>query len=117
MYSNESALRSTRGNVLVSWQFIVLQVLLLLGVAVYLEKPKGSLAGTIALQQQKFGLYSYDLTKNKAYVIAIGPRGTTSDERGVWVRPDGTSRSINCRSANINSKCVRLDSATSMSTI
>jgi alpha-2-macroglobulin len=90
MYSNESALRSTRGNVLVSWQFIVLQVLLLLGVAVYLEKPKGSLAGTIALQQQKFGLYSYDLTKNRAYVIAIGPRGTTSDERGVWVKPDGT---------------------------
>lgn len=90
MYSNESALRSTRGNVMVSWQFIILQVLLLLGVAVYLDKPTGSLAGTIALQKEKFGLYSYDMTKNKAYVIAIGPRGTTSDERGVWVKPDGT---------------------------
>ncbi len=92
MYSNESALRSSRGNILVSWQFIVLQVLLLLGVAVYLEKPTGSLAGSIALQKEKFGLYTYDLTKNKAYVIAIGPRGTTSDERGVWVKSDGTFR-------------------------
>lgn len=90
MYSNESALRSTKGNVLISWQFIILQVLMLLGVAVYLDKPTGSLAGSIALQKEKFGLYSYDLTKNKAYVIAIGPRGTQSDERGVWVKPDGT---------------------------
>jgi alpha-2-macroglobulin len=90
MYLNESALRSTKGNVLISWQFIILQVLMLLGVAVYLDKPKGSLSGMIALQQEKFGLYSYDLSKNKAYAIAIGPRGTMSDERGVWVKPDGT---------------------------
>lgn len=92
MYSNESALRSTRGNVLVSWQFIILQVLMLIGVAVYLDKPKGSLAGRIALQKEKFNLYSYDMTKNKAYVIAIGPRGTNSDERGVFVKQDGSFR-------------------------
>ena len=55
MYSNENALRSTKGNVLISWQFIILQVLMLLGVAVYLDKPTGSLAGTIALQKEKFG--------------------------------------------------------------
>jgi uncharacterized protein YfaS (alpha-2-macroglobulin family) len=90
MYLNDGAPRSPKGNALISWQFIILQVLMLLGAAVYLDKPTGSLAGKIALQQEKFGLYSYDLSKNKAYAIAIGPRGTSSDERGVWVKPDGT---------------------------
>ncbi|HEY9679419.1 MAG TPA: MG2 domain-containing protein [Drouetiella sp.] len=92
MYSNNSSFRGTTGNVMVSWQFIILQVLMLLGVAVLLDKPTGSLTGKIALQQGKFGLYSYDLSKDKAYAIAIGPRGTQSDERGVWVKPDGSFR-------------------------
>ena len=98
MYLNDSAPRSSKGNVLISWQFIILQVLMLLGAAVYLDKPTGSLAGTIALQQEKFGLYSYDLSKHKAYAIAIGPRG----------------KSINCLSASITLKFEHLALATSM---
>src|SRR5687767_4935639 len=54
-----------------------------------LEKPVGSLAGQIALEQGGFGLHSYDIKGNKVYAVALGPRGTQMIERGVWVKPDG----------------------------
>lgn len=75
-----------------SWHFIVLKLLLLVIVGVALEKPVGSLAGRLALQQEGFNLYSYDLREHKVYALAIGPRGDASQERGVWVNKDGTFR-------------------------
>jgi len=77
---------------LVSWQLILLKLLLLVSVAVMLEVPAGSIAGRLALQQEGFNLYSYDLRQHKVYAIAIGPRNGNSQERGVWVNQDGTFR-------------------------
>ncbi|WP_303674878.1 MG2 domain-containing protein [Vampirovibrio chlorellavorus] len=59
-------------------------------IAIGLEKPTGSLAGKIDLEQEGFQLSSYDIKGNKVYALAVGPRGGTLVERGVWVKPDGT---------------------------
>jgi hypothetical protein len=75
-------------NPVLSWEFIVLKVLLLALLAVLLEKPCGSLAGRLALQQEGFNLYTYDMKQHHVYALAIGPRGKQSQERGVWVKND-----------------------------
>jgi hypothetical protein len=72
-------------NLLSSWPFMVIKVLLLIMVGVILERPCGSVAGRLALEQEGFNLYSYDMRQHHVYAIAIGPRGDKSQERGVWV--------------------------------
>lgn len=75
-----------------SWHLILLKLLLLVTLGVALEKPSGSIEGRLALQQEGFNLYSYDLKGHHVYAIAIGPRGDSSQERGVWVNGDGSFR-------------------------
>lgn len=77
-------------NALFTWEFFFFQVLLVALVAILLETPTGSIAGNIALEQQKFGLYSYNLKENKVYALVTGPRGGPQVERGAWVNNDGT---------------------------
>jgi len=83
---------SAEKNPLLSWQFALLKLLLLALVSVGLEKPMGSIAGRIAMEQKGFGLYSYDIKENKVYATAIGPRGSSAVERGVWIKADGSFR-------------------------
>lgn len=75
-----------------SWHWILVKLLLLVLIGVALAKPTGSLAGRLALQQEGFNLYSYDMKGHNVYAIAIGPRGAESQERGVWVNKDGSFR-------------------------
>lgn len=77
-------------NPLLSWEFLLLKFLLLALAAVLLSKPVGSISGTIAMEQDGFNLYSYDMKGHKVYAIAIGPRSAKyEEERGVWVDKDG----------------------------
>ncbi|MBX9695257.1 MAG: hypothetical protein K2Z81_22925, partial [Cyanobacteria bacterium] len=73
-----------------SWEFILVNLCLFALVALFLEKPVGSLEGRIALEQKGFGLYSYDIRRNNVYAVARGPRYGTMIARGVWVNKDGT---------------------------
>lgn len=82
--------KNERGSIFLSWEFVLVKILLFGFLSIALEKPVGSLAGQIALQQAGFGLYSYDIRKNRVFALAIGPRGSSSNERGVWVDADGT---------------------------
>lgn len=75
---------------LLSAQYAVLLLSLFLLLGACLDKPAGSIAGQIALQQPGFSQYSYDIKNNKVYALAIGPREGISQERGVWIKPDGT---------------------------
>lgn len=75
-----------------SWEFAVLNLLLVVLCFVVLQKPTGSIGGQIAMEQEGFNLYHYDMKGNKVYVLAIGPRGPNSDERGVWVQNNGSFR-------------------------
>ena len=75
-----------------SWPSVLLQLMLLALLAVGLAKPTGSISGQLALQQEGFNLYSYDMREHHVYAIAIGPRGGTSQERGVWVNDKGAFR-------------------------
>lgn len=59
-------------------------------IAIGLEKPVGSIAGRIAVEEGGFDLSTYDIKNNKVYALAVGPRGGDLVERGVWVKPDGT---------------------------
>jgi uncharacterized protein YfaS (alpha-2-macroglobulin family) len=58
--------------------------------ATYLDTPKGSIAGKISIERPGFGVSTYNLGPNTAYVIAAGPRKGNYLERGVYARPDGT---------------------------
>jgi uncharacterized protein YfaS (alpha-2-macroglobulin family) len=73
-----------------SWPWLVVKVLLLMVVAVAMEKPCGSLAGRISLELPGFNLHTYNVREHDVYAVAIGPRGGKSDERGVWVNSDGS---------------------------
>lgn len=75
-----------------SWEFLVLKIMVLSMLGVYLERPVGSLAGQISLEQRGFGLSSYNMRDNKVYAVATGPRSGPSIERGVWINNDGTFR-------------------------
>lgn len=77
-------------NPLVSWEFVLIKLLLFAMLGVVLQVPCGSISGRLALQQEGFNLYSYDMHQHHVYAIAIGPRGQTSQERGVWVNQNGT---------------------------
>lgn len=79
-------------NWLKSWEFAVVNLLLLILCFVVLQKPTGSIGGKIAMEQEGFDLYHYDMKGNSVYVMAVGPRGPSSDERGVWVNSDGSFR-------------------------
>lgn len=61
-------------------------------VSIALEKPTGSIAGRITLEEKGFNLSTYDVRNNKVYVLAVGPQGGALVERGAWVRPDGSFR-------------------------
>jgi alpha-2-macroglobulin len=77
-------------NPLLSWELLLLKFLLLALAAVLLSKPVGSISGQIAMEQDGFNLYSYDMKGHKVYAIAIGPRSAkVEEERGVWVDKDG----------------------------
>lgn len=77
-------------NPVLSWQFLLLKILLFGLAAVLISKPVGSVSGRIAMEQEGFNLYSYNMKQHKVYAIAIGPRaGEAEEERGVWVDKDG----------------------------
>ncbi|HEY9784401.1 MAG TPA: carboxypeptidase-like regulatory domain-containing protein, partial [Candidatus Obscuribacterales bacterium] len=92
MYSAKNPITAQPRNLLMSWEFIFLKILLLAVVGIQLEKPMGSLAGRIALEREGFGLYSYNIRENKVYALAIGPRKGPQIERGVWINNDGSFR-------------------------
>lgn len=79
-------------NPLLSWQAMLIKLLLFAVVSVGLQRPVGSIVGSLSLEKKGFGLQSYDIRGNKVYVTASGPRGEPYDERGVWVKPDGSFR-------------------------
>ncbi|PWT96222.1 MAG: hypothetical protein C5B53_10080, partial [Candidatus Melainabacteria bacterium] len=79
-------------NPLLSWQAMLIKLLVFGLVTVGLQTPVGSIAGKLSLEKKGFGLQSYDIRDNKVYVTASGPRGGAYDERGVWVNPDGSFR-------------------------
>lgn len=72
------------------WQLAALKLCLIAAVAVALDRPVGSISGTVALAEKGFDLYTYNLRDNKVYAMAFGPRGKNAQERGVWVNNDGT---------------------------
>lgn len=76
----------------ISWPLILMKVLLLLVLGVALEKPVGSISGHLALEQEGFNLYTYDMRGHHVYAMAIGPRGSAQQERAVWVKEDGSFR-------------------------
>jgi alpha-2-macroglobulin len=74
---------------LLSWQLLFIKVLLFALAAVFLSRPAGSISGRIAMEQEGFDLYSYNLKQHKVYATAVGPRDGNEEERGVWVDNDG----------------------------
>ncbi len=72
-----------------SWEFVILLLLFFALATVRLSQPTGGLTGRIAMEQDGFNLYSYNMKENKVYAIAIGPREGVEEERGVWVDKDG----------------------------
>lgn len=77
-------------NPLLGVPLFAVKVILLIILAVAMEKPCGSVAGHLALEENGFNLYSSNLNDHDVYAVAIGPRGPHCDERGVWVNKDGT---------------------------
>jgi uncharacterized protein YfaS (alpha-2-macroglobulin family) len=75
-----------------SWPLLLVKILLVVMVGVALEKPCGSISGRLALEQEGFNLYTYDMRGHHVYAMAIGPRGSAQQERAVWVKEDGTFR-------------------------
>jgi uncharacterized protein YfaS (alpha-2-macroglobulin family) len=69
---------------------MLLWALLAAAVAVFLQRPAGSVSGVIALEDKKFGLSSYNIRQNKVYAVATGPRDGITLARGVWVKEDGS---------------------------
>jgi alpha-2-macroglobulin len=82
MFINKSILSTIVMPILLLFTFAVL--------AMVMSTPSGSLVGRIALEQPGFGLSTFDIRQNKVYVAATGPRPGNREERGVWVKPDGT---------------------------
>ncbi len=77
-------------NLLLSWEFFFIKVLFFGLAAVLIAKPSGSISGRIAMEQDGFNLYSYNMRQHRVYAIAIGPRDAENEEeRGVWVDGDG----------------------------
>ncbi len=75
-----------------SWQFLALKIFVFALASIYLTQPTGALVGRVAFEQKGYNLYQYGLQNHDISAVAIGPRGPFSDERGVWVKSDGTFR-------------------------
>lgn len=90
MYITDSS--SEKKNFWLSWEFLLVKLMIFGLITVSLEKPVGSLSGQIALEQKGFNISSYNMREQKVYAVATGPRGDNSIERGVWVNNDGTFR-------------------------
>lgn len=85
--------RQFMSNAFLSWQAILLQLTFFALVSVGLEKPVGSIAGHVSMEKPGFHLQFASLPNKKVYVLAMGLRGQgVNEERGVWVKPDGTFR-------------------------
>lgn len=80
---------SKRSNLFLSWEIMLFYCLIAAAVVVLLQRPSGSISGTIALETDKFGLHSYDIRGNKVFAVATGPRDGITIARGVWVKEDG----------------------------
>lgn len=89
MISSNDAIPMQKNNPLLSWELLLLKILLFALAAVLLSKPAGSISGQIAMEQPGYNLHTYDMKNNKLYAIATGPRGGQEEERGVWVDKDG----------------------------
>lgn len=88
--SNQQVVSDFNRNPLLSWEFFFIKILLFALAAVLISKPSGSISGRIAMEQDGFNLYSYNMRQHKVYAIATGPRESTDEqERGVWVDQDG----------------------------
>lgn len=81
---------SSDKNLLVSWEFLLVKLVLFAVLFIAFDKPCGSVTGQIALEQKGFNLYSYNAGTKQVYALAVGPRGKSYDERGVWIKSDGT---------------------------
>lgn len=81
---------SPQRNRFLTWEVMLLYMLVAAAIAVFLQRPSGSVTGTIALEEKKFGLASYNIRENKVYVVATGPRDGISLARGAWVKEDGS---------------------------
>jgi uncharacterized protein YfaS (alpha-2-macroglobulin family) len=94
MYSTNDAFQTkfTVLDLLSSWQFVAIQAIVFTALAIWLQKPTGTLTGHIALERPGFGIYTRDLTGRHVCAIAIGPRGPFEQERGVWIGKDGAFR-------------------------
>ncbi len=99
MYSSKSPL-DTRAGFLAGLA-LVFMIAAISAIGVMLEQPQGSIYGHIALEQENFGLSSYNIRASKVYATATGPRFTNNSQgantqpaktitRGVWVNGDGT---------------------------
>jgi len=79
-------------KILLAFLVILIQLLVFSLVSIALDKPIGSITGKVSLEKEGFHLQFADLKAHQAYVTATGPREHPSDERGVWVKPDGSFR-------------------------
>jgi uncharacterized protein YfaS (alpha-2-macroglobulin family) len=77
-------------NPFLSWQFMLLKVIALALVALFLEKPVGSISGRVSLEESGFHLSTFDIKNNHVYVVAYGTGKQSDVELGTWVNPDGT---------------------------
>ncbi|MDZ4834126.1 MAG: MG2 domain-containing protein [Candidatus Melainabacteria bacterium] len=91
MFTDKSNQNPGQRNLFLSWEIMLLYCLLAAVVVLLLQQPSGSVSGKIAIEtDKKFGLFSYDIRKNKVYAVATGPREGITIARGVWVKDDGT---------------------------
>ena len=88
--STDKTNQSPQRNLFLSWEVMLLYALVAAALAIFLQRPSGSVSGSIALEEKKFGLYSYDIRQNKVYAVATGPRDGITLARGAWVKEDGT---------------------------
>jgi alpha-2-macroglobulin len=77
-------------NPFLSWQFMLLKVIALALLALFLEKPVGSISGRVSLEESGFHLSTFDIKNNHVYVVASGSGKNSDVELGTWVNSDGT---------------------------
>ena len=90
MTSASKQIPMQKNSPVLSWEFVLIKLMLLFLLGVMLQRPCGAIAGRLALEQEGFNLFTYDMHEHHVYAVAIGPRGDKSQERGVWVNQDGT---------------------------
>jgi hypothetical protein len=72
-----------------TWIFVILNIALIAATAILLDKPSGAISGRVAIEEPGFNLHTYDMRKNRAYVLVTGPRKGPMIDRGAWVDRDG----------------------------